>query len=312
MESKGKGFGKLILFGEHFVVYGLPGIASGINRHVEVTIEPIEEDTVIIDDPNFFKETVDVKKQPEHIKSQIFKPIIEKYDLNKIKITFSGDSIPGAGMGFSASLAVAMARATSDYLQLNLSDAEINDLAYECEKVSHGTPSGIDNSCATYNKLIWFEKNMSGGKNKLETFFLGKKLFLVLGDTGKKGNTKELVMGVRERKESNPEEYAPVFERAKEIPFEAKKALEEGNLEKIGLLMNENHGLLKKIGVSSPELEELVKTALSEGALGAKLTGAGGGGLMFALVKNEQEQEKIAKAFEEKGFASIKTIIDGD
>ena len=227
-------------------------------------------------------------------------------------MTFSGTSVPQGGMGLSASLAVAGIRALNEFYDWGLDEEGVNALAYECEKVSHGTPSGIDNSCATYGTLIWFEKNMEGGKNKIEPFKAGKEILIVLGNSGKTGNTKELVAGVRERKEASPEEYEPVFQRAEELPKEAKIALEEGNMEKIGELMNENQELLRKIGVSCDELEDLIKIALDRGALGAKLTGAGGGGLMYALVDSPEKQDEVAKAFEEKGYKAIKTTIGGN
>ena len=197
----------------------------------------------------------------------------------------------------------------NELFEWNLDDEGVNELAYECEKVSHGTPSGIDNSCATYGSLIWFEKNMEGGKNTINTFKVGKPLLIVLGNSGKVGNTAELVAGVRERKEANPEEYAPTFERAKTLVEDAKVALEAGDQVKVGELMNENQELLRKIGVSCDELEQLIKIAKENGALGAKLTGAGGGGLMYALADSEETQNKIVEAFEAAGFKAIKTKI---
>ena len=309
--GKGKGYGKTILFGEHFVVYGLPGIASGIDKYAQIDIEKIDdENEIIVEDNVFFNETVKKSENPDHIKFKLFEPIYKEKEITGgFKMIYSGTSEPQGGMGLSASLAVAGVRALNEFYNWNLTDEGVNELAYECEKVSHGTPSGIDNSCATYGSLIWFEKNMEGGKNKIETFKAGKPLLLVLGNSGKVGNTKELVAGVRERKESDPEKYDRIFQRAKTLVEEAKIELVLGNQEKIGKLMDENQELLREIGVSCDELDELVSISKKNGALGTKITGAGGGGLMFALVDSVEKQDEIAKAFEEKGYKAIKTII---
>ncbi len=310
MVAIGKGYSKIILFGEHFVVYGLPGIASGIDRFVEIKIAPINDDTIIIDDPVFFKEKIDIKKNPEHIKSRIFKPIIEKYGLNKIKITFSGNAVPGGGMGLSASLAVAMARATSQHLNLDLKEEEINDLAFECEKVSHGTPSGIDNTCATYGTTILFEKNKGGGKNNIKLLKCAKTLYLLVVDTGvKKESTKQIVEMVAKKKEENKKEFEKIFSDYKKIVVKAKQELKFGGLKEIGNLMNQNQELLRKISVSCKEAEEIIKTATFENCLGAKVTGAGCGGNVIILCETEQQQNKIFELLQAKNYSLIKAKI---
>lgn len=310
-KSSGKGYGKTILFGEHFVVYGLPGIASGIDKYVQVEVEPIEEDDVVIDDKKF--NSVNKKSEnPDFINFKLLEAMFSDLELNKIKITISGTSVPQAGMGYSAVLSVALARALGQYFNKDWNDEKINELAYKGEQFAHGTPSGIDNTCATYGSLVWFEKNLEGGPNTVDPFELSKPLYIVLGDTKKVGPTKELVAAVRGRKEAEPEKYEDIFKQAKDLVFEAKDALTSGDIEKVGTLMDKNHSLLKEIGVSTDELEELVKTAKDNEALGAKLTGAGGGGLMFALCKDAEHQEKVAKAFEEKGYPAFKTVIGGN
>ncbi|MDD3083567.1 MAG: mevalonate kinase [Candidatus ainarchaeum sp.] len=310
MVSTGKGYSKIILFGEHFVVYGLPGIASGIDRFVEIKIQPIEEDTIIIDDPTFFKEKVNIKQNPEHIKSKIFKPIIDKYNLNKIKITFNGDAIPGGGMGLSASLAVAMARATSDYLNLDLKDEEINELAFECEKVSHGTPSGIDNTCATYGTTILFEKNIDNEKNNTKILKCAKPLHLLIVDTGiKKESTKKIVEMVAKKKEENKKEFEKIFSDYKKIIVKAKQELKFGGIQEIGKLMNQNQELLRKIGVSCNEAEEIIRTVTFENCLGAKVTGAGCGGNVIVLCETEEQKNKIFETLKAKNYSLIKTKI---
>jgi mevalonate kinase len=307
MVAIGRGFGKLILFGEHFVVYGLPGIATGTDKYVEVKIEPIKEDTIIISDKAFFNEVVDIKKEPEHIKSRVLKPIIDKYGLEKIKISFLGDAIASGGMGFSSALAVAMARATSDYLNLDLKDEEINELAYECEKVSHGTPSGIDNTCATYGTTILFEKKEE--KNNIKILKCAKTLNLIIVDSGINHDTKDVVELVAKNKKENPKEFEKIFSDYKKIIVKAKQELKFGGIQEIGKLMNQNQELLQKIGVSCKEAEEIIRTATFENCLGAKITGAGCGGNVIILCETEPDQDKIIKLLSTKNYSSIKVKI---
>ncbi len=302
----GIGYGKLILFGEHFVVYGLPGIASGIDKKFELTIEKINEKDTVVEDNVFYYEKVKLSENPGHVKFKVIEPILKKFNISGIKLTFNGD-IASKGMGLSAAYAVATARAISELNDLNLTDDEINELAYECEKVSHGTPSGIDNTCATFGKAIWFEKQEP--QNKIELLKVATPLYIVIGDTGIRGTTKEIVAGVRERKEENEEEFEEIFQDEVILVNEAKQALEEGDIKMLGELMNNNQVLLRDIGVSCDELEELIEVALENGALGAKLSGAGKGGIIIALAENEEVQEKIVKAIQEKGFKAIGTII---
>lgn len=304
---EGKGFGKVILFGEHFVVYGLPAIASGIDRLVRVRVERNEKG-ILFDDRNFHSK-VSFEKQSDHILSKTFEKVFEYFGVKDVKISISGDVVPMAGMGYSAALAVAVIRALNEFTGKGISDEEVNKLAYECEKVSHGTPSGIDNTCATYGKILWFEKNMKGGENTIEPIDLKGKLLLVMGNTGKKGNTRELVEGVRESRTKEPGKYDKIFSKAEELIKQAKEKILSLDLKGIGQLMNENHSLLQEIGVSSPELDKLCDLARENGALGAKLTGAGGGGFMIALAENEDIQKKVAKAIEREGFESFRISI---
>lgn len=305
--SEGYGFGKVILFGEHFVVYGLPAIASGINKFVKTKVERNEKG-IMFDDRNFHS-VVSFEKQRDHILSRTFEKVFEYFGVKDAKIIISGDVVPMAGMGYSAALAVAVIRALNEFTGKGISNEDVNNLAYECEKVSHGTPSGIDNTCATYGKVVWFEKDMEGGENTIEPIQMKGSLLLVMGNTGKKGNTKELVAGVREKKEKKPGKYGEIFSKAEELVKRARESINSHNVNELGKLMNENHSLLQEIGVNSPELDKLCEVAKGNGALGAKLTGAGGGGFMIALTENEEIQEKVAKAIESAGFMVIKSKI---
>jgi len=312
-DAKGRGYGKVILFGEHFVVYGLPGIASGIDKYVEIKAEKVKDlDDIIINDPLFFKEKVSIKESPDHIKSRGFVTTFkDEEDVPKkgIKITYGGNLSPGGGLGFSAALAVAAIRAINNLFDFKWKDEKINELAYKWEIVAHGTPSGIDNTCATYGSLVWFEKDLTGGKNKVRPFKVGSPLFLVIGDSGVSRPTSVAVAAVKKWKEENESEAKKIFAEAKKIVGKAKTALTYGETEEIGKLMNQNNELLVKIGVSHPELDQMIKLALCEGALGAKITGAGCGGNMIALCENEKYQDKVVAALNAKGYKTVKTKI---
>lgn len=303
--STGKGYAKIILFGDHFAIYGVPVIATAIDKYVEIKAEKINENDIIFDD-KIFHEKISKKNKPNHISNKLFDAMFSDLNLNCLKFTVSGTAIPKAGMGYSAAFNVALARAVGEYLKLDWSDREINEISYKGECVSHGVSSGIDNACATYRSLLWFEKNLNGKEDKIIPLKIKTELILVLGDSKIAHNTKEIISSVKRGAKKDSDKFGKILTEANEIALEAKKSLEENDLEKIGSLMNRNHKLLKQIGVSCPELEKLVDIALTNKALGAKITGAGGGGLIVALCKNEEQQELIAKEIEKEGFGAVK------
>jgi len=204
---------------------------------------------------------------------------------------------------------VAIARAIAQEFGMKLSEERINEIAYEAEKAYAGTPSGIDNTAATYGGLLWFRKNVSGGPNTIEKIAIQKPVEIIIGSTGIVANTKAMVEGVAERKKKNLEKYTQLFKQAEELAFTARKALQDFNLKKVGELMNENHRLLQEIEVSCKELDYLVDLARKQGAYGAKLTGGGGGGCMTALTPTSALQETVAKAIEKAGYEVLRTRI---
>ena len=307
----GKGYGKTILFGEHFVVYGLPAIASALSSYTTADLE-IEEGKgwEVVDNRSAtpgYKE----KKYDEAMQS--IKNVIKFTNIDvgcqKLKITFSGDLIAASGVGASAAQATSLARAINDTFTLMLSAEKINEAAYEGEKAYHGTPSGIDNTASTYGGLIWFEKNLNGGKNKIERVKSGKKIPLVIANTGITASTAEVVADVRKLKEANPLKFEKIFSDYHNLVIDAKVALLEGDMKTIGRLMTENHKLLQQITVSAEVNDKLVDLAIKNGALGAKLTGTGRGGLIIALAESEEIQQNIADVIEKEGFDAWKTMI---
>ena len=306
--GKGIGFGKVILFGEHFVVYGIPSIVSAIDRATTATVEPFEGGGWSLDDqrdatPGYKEEKLEQQKDSIE---RILKAAGIDLTKNPIKIILGGDLIAASGIGASAASCTAIARALSDEFNLGFSDERINEIAYEGEKGYHGTPSGIDNTAATYGGLIWFVR---GEPNVIERMEIAKPVEIVMGNTGLVADTAAAVKGVRERKEKYPEKYAELFKEAENLVHRARDALESYDLEAVGKLMDENHKLLQGIEVSCKELDFLVDLARGQGALGAKMTGGGLGGNMVALTPGSNLQERVARAMEREGFETLMTRI---
>ena len=301
--------GKLILFGEHFVVYGLTSIAAAIDSRTTATVERSAEYELIDDRP----ETPGYKKEKAAQQADSVKRMLRAVGLEgtPVRIVLAGDLVAASGVGASAASCSAIAAALNAEFNLGLSLDRINEIAYEGEKGYHGTPSGIDNSCSTYGGFIRFQKDPGTGKNKIEPIEFSRPLTVVVGNTGITSDTAKVVEGVRDRRSRELERFDTIFVEYQRIVSEAESALKMGNLEKVGLLMNKNHELLRDIGVSCPELETLVELARKNGALGAKLTGTGKGGLMIALV-TERTRERIARAMERAGYKSQMTNIGAE
>ena len=308
--GKGSGFGKTILFGEHFVVHGVPGIASAVDSAADSEVKKIAQGIKVTDERTGAKGYADKKK---HQQLESIERMLVAMDMDPKNVGLDiwlGGNLPGfSGLGASAASSVAIARAIAEEFGLNLSDEQINDVAYEAEKAYAGNPSGIDNTAATFGGLIWFKKNLQTGKNEIQQLNIREPVEIVIGNTGIVANTKAMVAGVGERKQANPEKYDPIFKQAEELAIKGKTALDAFELKKVGELMNQNHTLLQQIEVSCKELDHLVDLARKLGAYGAKMTGGGGGGCMLALTPGKDLQEKVATAIENEGFQVLRTKI---
>ena len=305
----GVGFGKVILFNEHFVVYGLPAIVSAIGRKTTAVVEKGSGSGTEVNDcrpetPGYKAEKL--REQQESVQ-RMLKFMNINTEHNHFKITLGGDLIAASGVGASAASCAAIARAFSEELVLNYSDEQVNQTAYEGEKGYHGTPSGIDNTAATYGGLIWYRR---GGESQImDRMKLRKPVEVVMGNTGIVADTKIVVADVKERKEKEAEKYAQIFKNADELAQKARKQLAAFDLPNLGISMNKNHEMLQQIGVSCDELDVLVDLARDNGALGAKMTGTGRGGYMVALTPGRELQERVAVEIERKGFQALRTTI---
>ncbi|MGI9323506.1 MAG: mevalonate kinase [Pseudomonadales bacterium] len=214
-------------------------------------------------------------------------------------------NIPAAmGLGGSAAIAVAIIKAVSKHFSLDLQQEDINRLAFQCEKAAHGTPSGIDNTIATYGAPIVYQ---AGEKPRLDSLTIPKELNLVLGVSDRPSLTVDMVSGVRDRWRKNGELYDHLFENFARVAEQGIAALEAGDYRSLGHMMTINHGLLSAIQVSSPELDRMVQIVRDNGALGAKLTGSGGGGSIVALA--DGNSERLVNALSRAGFRALQVAV---
>lgn len=291
--------GKIILFGEHAVVYGRPAIAAPVTQvHADVEVKDSRQPGVWIDAPDISLRAELGTLPDSHPLSVLiigtFKAVGISY---KLPLTIHIHStIPVAsGLGSGAAVSVAIARALSAHLGLPLTDDQVSQLAFGTEALYHGTPSGIDNTVVTYACPVYFVKGQS-----IETLRVGAPFTIVIGDTGIPAPTKESVADVRRLWEREIPHWEKVFDEVGSLAKRARAAVEKGNASLLGELMNLNHELLQTMTVSSPELDRLVHVARSTGALGAKLSGGGRGGNMIALVKPNRA-EIVANALRTVG-----------
>ena len=310
--GQGKGYGKTILFGEHFVVYGFKAIASAIGDCTKAKTEKGSKGKGIeLVDNRPAVEGYKVKKQREINDSLdlIFKFLKIDLKKNPVKITLSGNLECASGIGASAALAASVARALNQDFNLGLNEEQINEVAYEGEKASAGNPSGIDNTASVFGGLLVFQKNLEGGKNLIERLSIKKPIEIVLANSKITQDTKEVVSDVKRFKEEDEERFQKILNEYQKVFDEGLKALKNYDLRKLGELMNKNQELLARATITCSTVEEMISIAKKEGAFGAKQTGTGRGGLVICLTPGKELQEKVAEALEKKGFPVMKTVI---
>jgi len=279
--------GKVILTGEHAVVYGQPAMAAieanpdAKNGMVRIIAPDISLDTFLADLP------------VDHPIATVFREVQAELgveNLPALTLTVSSTIPIAAGLGSGAAISVAISRALSTFLGTPLSDESVSRIAFETDRYYHGTPSGIDNTVISYARLIFFTR----GK-PIEMLANPQSLTLVIADSGEKSLTGKVVHGLRTRVEVDPQRYQPVLEKIGTLSQAARDAILEGDSVRLGILLSDNHFLLQQLGVSSTNLDQLVRIAHEAGALGAKLSGAGSGGNMIALV-NPADAQQVASA----------------
>jgi len=306
--------GKIILFGEHAVVYGRPALAVPIIQvYADVEIKDADSAGIWIQAPDINLHAELNTLSSDHpiaavIHNLFFLSRVAPFP--KLLINISSTIPVASGLGSGAAVTVALTRALSTHIKYPMTDEQINAFTYEIEKLHHGTPSGIDNTVVTYAKPVYFVKQspspagrgVRGEGDKVETFQVAKPFTIVIADTGISAPTRESVGDVRKLWEADKEKWESVFDKVGEVAKQARKTLESDSLlsNKLGELMNQNHTLLQELTVSSPELDTLVSAASNAGALGAKMSGGGRGGNMIALVESDRA-EAVARSLMEAG-----------
>jgi hydroxymethylglutaryl-CoA reductase len=305
----GIGYGKVILLGEHSVVYGRHAIAIPIPLRMRAMVEDLEKGVELII-PRWGVE-YQLAKPAEQRRSfeKAAGRILDELGLANrgMRIEVFPDVPRGMGLGGSAALAVAIVRALDRHFKLGLDDTEVNRLAYLSEQIAHGQPSGIDNTMATYREPLVYRKDGP----LVELLNIPEPMHFVVGMTHTQGLTAKTVGNVRAGRERLPRVYDKIFDDIDSLALQAVSAIQEKRLGDLGELMNINQGLLNALQVSTPELERLIDIARDAGALGAKLTGGGGGGAMLALCEHKDSAGQIKEALERNGYEAF-TFCTGD
>jgi mevalonate kinase len=300
--------GKIILFGEHAVVYGQPAIAVPVNQvKARVVVEPalrgVPGAVHILAGDVHLDSCLDDLPLAHPLAAALRLVLAElRIDHCPACTVRIASTIPVAsGLGSGAAVSVALLRAFSAFLGKPLSDEQVSALAFEVEKIHHGTPSGIDNTVITIAMPVYFIKGQS-----IQRFTVPEPFTLVIGDTGIFSPTSVAVGDVRRLWQADPARFQDYFEEIGRLVDQARLFIETSQLEELGKCMQANHDLLQQLTVSCTALDQLVDAALQAGAWGAKLSGGGRGGNMIALVSPEQA-EPVAEALHSAG--AVRTII---
>lgn len=305
---------KVILFGEHFVVYGAPAIVLAIDKRAYANAEKCKERRIhfrsaALKLEGYYENGVFKVQQGDAREARLrFEParmaverVLEKYGkATGLDIEINSTVPVGAGLGSSAAVVVSVTAAVGALLDTQISKEEIFRISLDAEKIVHGTPSGIDPAISTFGGALLYQ--LDTGFKPLD---FKEDIPLVIGDTGVERSTKRQVEKLREVVNKYPRITEPIMRAANEIVIRATEALKDNDLETLGELMNINQALLYGMAVSDESLEWLINAGRKAGALGAKLTGAGGGGCMVALARNEK-LEQVIEAIQRVGGKPFK------
>jgi hydroxymethylglutaryl-CoA reductase len=300
--AMGVGYGKVVILGEHAVVYGRHAIAAPVPLTIKALVEDCDEGIHLLI-PRWGVE-YQLASNPADRRS-FERPagvVLDELGLSGrgMRIEVFPEVPRSMGLGGSAAMAVAIVRALDKHFRLGLSDEEVNRLAFESEKVAHGSPSGLDNTLACYGKPLVFRP---GDPPLMEPLNIRKPIPAVIGMTGYEGLTAKTVGRVREAWQQDSKLYERIFDQIDGLVLRGVQAIQDHDLETLGELMNVCHGMLNALQVSTPELEQLVSIAREHGALGAKLTGGGGGGSIIAIC--EDDPEPVLSAIRAAGFQAV-------
>ncbi|MGY5141055.1 MAG: mevalonate kinase [Candidatus Nitrosopumilus sp. Bin_571-38] len=306
MKSKASAPGKVILFGEHFVVYGVKAILCAINKRITVTAEKIDDRKISIQ-----SNIGNLELKPGKSISEINSPLKPFYYLaNKmlknenagIKIIVESNIPLGVGLGSSSACCVAGAAAISRLFR-KTSNEEILVLAIEAEKTIFKNTSGADCTVCTYGGIMEYDKE--NGFHKIES---KPNFHLVIANSNIEHSTESVVGKVRQFKEKNEIQFTSLCKKESKLIEEVLELLIENNIEKLGTKIKENQEYLETIGISNDKLREMIQIGQTE-SWGAKITGAGGGGCIYALT-DESNLERTINQFKDKNYDCFSVKID--
>lgn len=288
---------KVILCGEHAVVYGRPAIALPLPMlRARARIESSQHAfTILAPD---IGEAVSVWRHSRRTRNPLARAALATLDLigqnpPRAMLIVTSDIPVGANLGSGAAVSVAIGRAIAAYFGYALSAEEASHLAYEVEELYHGSPSGIDNTVIAHEQPVWFVR---GERPEILDTAISTELPLVIADTGIATPTRIPVGDVRAAWEQERDRFEGYFDEIAVLVHQSRAALERGDLAQLGQAMNANHALLQRLGVSCPELDMLCDAARSAGALGAKMSGGGRGGNMIALARDAAHTDALREA----------------
>ncbi|MFH1434884.1 MAG: mevalonate kinase [Pseudomonadota bacterium] len=286
----GNGGGKLILMGEHAVVYGKPAIGMNLDRGIEAALTAIDKGppTVELDQRGFA--------------AFVSAAAHAGLDPGRFNVAITSSLPVGQGLGSSAALSVALGRAMLAALGREETDEKVIELAHVMETVFHGSPSGMDARLALGRGPLLFRKG-----EEPETLRVGAAVPIVVLTTESSPSTKVMVRRVREQYEKNPKKISGLMDHIENLVLEAGTFIQKGHLYELGRAMNENHGVLWALGVSTGELDSLREKALKAGSPGAKLTGGGGGGAVICLAGDRDHADRLLQELkiEDNSFVTM-------
>ncbi len=307
---------KVIVFGEHAVVYGEPAVAAAIDvrAHATCTFTDKNCNSVVSSDLGVEFEWPCEEKEAHKRAPKPLAPLV--FIVNEIQsqsnrrdpvaLELKSDIPVASGLGSSAAVSVATVAAVSKQLGCPFDQERISELAWEAEKITHGNPSGIDNTVSTYGSLVKFKKG------KIAARTIDFELPIVVGNSGVQRSTRDVVAAVAEARGRHEAVVDKILNAMGSIAETGFEHLANGNMEELSELISMNHELLEAIGVGHPILTKMCNIALENGALAAKLTGAGRGGVMIALCDDKKYSIAVQKALSDAGFAAFETKISAD
>ena len=307
-EAVGVGYGKVVLLGEHAVVYGRHAIGAPIPMAVKAVVEDCDDGIHLII-PRWGVE-YQLARNPKDRRSfeRTAGVVLDELGLSgrAMRIEVFSEVPRSMGLGGSAAMAVAIVRALDKHFRLGLSDKEVNRLAFEYERVAHGTPSGLDNTLACYGRPLIYR---TGDPLLVEPLEIKTPIPAVIGMTGYEGLTAKTVGRVRDAWKQEQRLYEHIFDQIDSLVLRGVQAIRDEDLATLGELMNICHGMLNALQVSTPELEQLVDIARESGALGAKLTGGGGGGSIIAIC--DGDTTPVVTAIRSAGYRAVPISFGG-